>query len=82
MLIEKRPLSVKELEGQSAFELPDRETPCALVHIGCVVACNSPITVVVKDINVAIQICAQIDVINGEILTADTQKLTCKITQL
>jgi hypothetical protein len=83
MLIEKRLLSVKEIEAQSAFELPDRETPCRLVHIGCVVACGSPITVVVKDNDVAIQICAQInDVINPEILTVDAQKLTCKITQL
>jgi hypothetical protein len=81
-IIEKRSLSVNEIENQMAFELPERETPGALVVIGCLVGCGSPITVIVKDNNVAAQICAQVnDVINAEILTVDAQKLTCHVYQ-
>jgi hypothetical protein len=83
MLLEKRPLNINDIEAQTAFELPERETPTVAVVIGCLVGCGSPITVVVKDVNVATQVCAQVnDVINVEILTIDAQKLTCQVVQI
>jgi hypothetical protein len=57
-----RPISVNELENQTAFELPARETPGALVYISCSGPCVNvgPTTVVVEDINVAQNVCAQV----------------------
>lgn len=80
--LEKRALNINDIEAQSTFELPEREMPGALVVIGCLVGCGSPITITVADNNVAAQICAQVnDVINVEILTIDAQKLTCHVYQ-
>jgi hypothetical protein len=66
-IIEKRSLSVNEIENQMAFELPDRETlggakvvlTCLNAVIG-VQACLGEIQIEVEDVNVATQICAQV----------------------
>jgi hypothetical protein len=62
MLIEKKPLSVEEIEAQTALELPERETP-ALVIIGCLAVCIGEIRINVEDVNVAAQVCADVTAI-------------------
>jgi Mg/Co/Ni transporter MgtE len=67
-IIEKRSLSVNEIENQMAFELPDRETlggarvvlACLQAAVVGVQACLGEIQIEVEDVNVATQICAQV----------------------
>ncbi len=83
MLLEKRPLSVNEIEAQTALVLPERETP-ALVVIGCVGVCTGDIKIRVQDVNVATQVCAIINVEALNALLASTgidADLTCTIKQ-
>jgi hypothetical protein len=68
-------LTSEELEAQAVLELPDRET-LALVVIRNV-ANNNRIKITVQDINVGVQVCALVEVIDT--LTLDT--LTCTIRQ-
>jgi hypothetical protein len=68
-------LTSEELEAQAVLELPDRET-LALVVIRNV-ANNNRIKITVQDINVGVQVCALVEVIDS--LTLDT--LTCTIRQ-
>ncbi len=76
MLLEKKALSPEVLEAQTALELPERETPVTVV-IGCLALCVGQITIRNVDVDVAAQICAQVEAItvNG------TQLLTCDIRQ-
>ncbi len=76
MLLEKKPLSVEEIEAQTALELPERETPVTVV-IGCLALCVGQIIVRDVDVDAAVQLCAQVEAItlNG------TQLLTCDIRQ-
>jgi hypothetical protein len=67
-IIEKRSLSVNEIDAQMAFELPDRETlGGAKVVLTClqvagigVQACVGEIDIEVEDIHVAENICVQV----------------------
>ena len=59
MLIEKKKLTLEEIDSQAALELPDRETP-ALVVIGCVGVCVGEIKISIDDVNVAVNLCAQV----------------------
>jgi hypothetical protein len=68
-------LTLGELEAETVLELPDRET-LALVVIRNV-ANNNRIKITVQDINVGVQVCALVEVIDS--LTLDT--LTCTIKQ-
>jgi len=74
MLLEKKKLSFEEIEAQTALELPDREM-LALVRIGN----GLHIDVDVRDVNVAVQVCAIVEAISVQLLTVD--KLTCTILQ-
>lgn len=75
---EKRPLSFEEIEAQSALELPDREMMLVTVVITNLVN-NVHVDVDVKNVNVAVQVCAIVELINVELLTVDS--LTCEIGQ-
>ncbi len=74
MLAEKKMLSVAELESQMAVELPSRDLMLVTVVIGDVLSGNK-VFVVVKDVNVAAQLCA--NVLNLNVL--GTQLFTCNI---
>jgi hypothetical protein len=73
--MDKRSLTIEELDAEAAFELPDREM-LALVVIKNL-ANNNRISVRVSDNNVAVQVCALVHAISA--LSID--KLTCRITQ-
>jgi hypothetical protein len=70
-----RPISVNEIENQTAFELPERETPVK-VTIGCsvIAVCIGKIVIDV-DIKDAADLCLQ--VLNINVLGKQT--LTCKV---
>ena len=74
MLLEKKKLTLEEVDAQAALELPDRETP-ALVIIGCVGVCVGEIRITVDDVNVAANLCAQ--VLN--ITVAGANVFTCSV---
>jgi hypothetical protein len=78
MLAEKQRLSVADIEAQAAFELPDREMMLVTVIITNVLN-NLSIDVDVKNNNVAVQICAVVQVINTNLFDAPT--LTCEVQQ-
>ena len=71
MLAAKKELSIAELEAQSAMELPDREM-MALVIINNVLN-NNTVTIDVRNVNVAAQICAAI--------LNNNAGLTCEVQQ-
>ncbi len=57
MLAEKKALSFEELEAQTALELPNREMPLITLVIVDLIDVGD-ITIRVRDVNVAAQICA------------------------
>ena len=57
MVLEKRALSIEELEAQTALELPARETPDTVI-ISCVAVCIGKITI--KDVTVTVDVLAQV----------------------
>ena len=59
MTLQKRMLTLEEIDSQSAFELPDRETMLVTIVITNVLN-NLTIDVDVRNVNVAAQICAQL----------------------
>jgi hypothetical protein len=77
MLLEKKRLSFDEIEAQTALELPDREM-LALIRITNVLT-GLHIDVDVKNVNVAVQVCAIVEAISVQLLTVD--KLTCQVIQ-
>jgi Mg/Co/Ni transporter MgtE len=75
MLAEKRPLSLEELEAQTALELPERETPVTVV-VGCLAVCVGQIIIRDVDVNVAATICAAVSAItvdNVQIFSCTTR---------
>ena len=77
MLLEKKALSLEEIEAQTALELPDREMMLVTVVITNVLN-NLSIDVDVRNNKVAVQVCAVVNLLN-DILTTD--QLTCEIQQ-
>lgn len=77
MLVEKKALSLEDIEAQSALELPDREMMLVTVVITNVLN-NLSIDVDVRNNKIALQICAVVNLLN-EILVDD--QLTCEIQQ-
>jgi hypothetical protein len=77
MLSEKRKFSFVDVDAQSAFELPDREMMLITVVITNVLN-NLSVDVDVKNIKLAVQVCAAVNAINtilvGESLTCRIQK--------
>jgi hypothetical protein len=83
MLAEKEMLSLDVLEAQSAFELPDRELMLVTVVISNVLN-NLTIDVDVRNINVALQVCAIVNDINAILVDDDgnsVARLACQIQQ-
>ena len=72
----KRTLSIEEIEGQSALELPDREMLLVTIVITNLLN-NLSVDVDVRNNNVALQVCAVINALNAGIGT----QLTCFIEQ-
>jgi len=75
----KKTLGLAELEAQTALELPDREVMLVTVVINNVLN-NLSIDVDVKNNNVALQICAVVEIINVDLFPG-IEPLTCTIEQ-
>ena len=81
MLLEKKALSLEDIEAQTALELPDREMMQIVVVIGDVLSDNE-IRIDVRNNNIAVQVCAIVDVINLIVGPNSPEKpLSCEITQ-
>jgi hypothetical protein len=63
MLLEKKALSLEDIEAQTALELPDREMMQIVVVIKNVLN-NTTIDIDVRNNNVAVQVCAIVNVLN------------------
>jgi len=74
--MEKKSLSLADIEAQNAVELPDRETLAVLVS--CLAVCTGDITIDVKNNNVAVQVCATVQALNGLIFPT---ALSCRVVQ-
>ena len=77
MVLEKRPLSMDELDAQTALELPERDMMALVTIVITNVLNNLSVDVDVKNNNVAVQVCAIVNVLNSTIGT----NLTCAIQQ-
>jgi hypothetical protein len=77
MLLEKRAITSEELEAQAALELPNRDMMLVTVVINNVLN-NLSIDVDVRNNNVAIQVCAIVNLLNTIL---DGDRLTCTIMQ-
>jgi len=77
MALEKTALSIDELEAQYAAELPEREMLSLVTIIITNVLNNLSVDIQVKNNNVAVQVCAVINILNQNIGT----NLTCDIRQ-
>ena len=68
MLQEKKTLSVEELESQAGFELPERDM-MALINIIVFDVIDGGVlnnlTIVVKNNNVAVQVCAVVNALSA-----------------
>lgn len=78
MQLEKKALNLEEIEAQSALELPDREMMLVTVVITNLLN-NLSVNVEVKNNNVAVQVCAVVELLSNRLLTTD--QLTCDIQQ-
>ena len=76
MLMEKKTLSIMELEAQSAMELPNREMMLVTVVITNLLN-NLSIDIPVRNNNVAVQVCAAVTAIAVLVATP----LDCAIDQ-
>jgi hypothetical protein len=81
MLLEKKALSLEDIEAQTALELPDREMMQIVVIIGDVLSDNT-IRIPVKNNNIAVQVCALIDVINLIVGPNTEGPLDCRVRQV
>ncbi len=81
MLLEKKALSLDVLEAQTALELPDREMMQIVVIIGDVLSDNT-IRIPVRNNNIAVQVCALIDVINLIVGPNTEGPLDCRVRQV
>ena len=77
MLLEKKALSLEDIEAQSALELPDREMMLVTVVITNVLNSLS-VDIDVRNNNVAVQVCAAVNLLNTIL---DGDRLTCTIEQ-
>lgn len=78
MLAEKKMLDLDVIETQSAVELPDRTLPLVTIVITNVLT-DISIPITVRNNNIAVQVCAAVELISSELLTVDS--LTCEIDQ-
>ena len=80
MLAEKQLLSFDEIEAQTAFELPARETPATVV-VGCLAVCVGQIQIRNVSVDVAAQVCAAVQALNVTLLGLTGTQLSCTIRQ-
>ncbi len=66
--MDKRTLNIEELEAQSAIELPDRAIPALVTLVLVDLIDIGNITITLRDINVALTICAAV----GGVVTSNT----------
>lgn len=78
MLAEKKMLDLNMIETQSAVELPDRTLPLVTIVITNLLN-NLSVEVDVRNNNVAVQVCAVVELISTELLGGNV--LTCDIQQ-
>ena len=64
MLVEKQPLSLADIEAQTALELSEREMLALVTVVITNVLNHLSVTIDVKNNNVAVQICAAVQLIN------------------
>ena len=74
----KKMLTVEHLDAQSVLELPNREMLLITVVITNLLN-NLSVDVDVRNINIAVQVCAVVEALTTDLLTVDT--LTCSIQQ-
>jgi hypothetical protein len=74
---QKTPLTLEAIDSQAGFELPARETMLVTIVITNVLN-NLHIDIPIKNNNVAVQVCAVVDLLNT--ILAPTS-LTCDIQQ-
>ena len=72
----KRSLSADYLDSQSVMELPNRDMLLVTVVITNLLN-NLSVDVDVRNINVAVQVCAAVEALSTSVLTVDS--LTCDI---
>jgi hypothetical protein len=65
VLAEKRALSLEELDGQAAFELPSREMLGLITIVITDVLNNNTLVINVTDVNLAVQVCAFVKALNN-----------------
>jgi hypothetical protein len=81
MLLEKKALSLEEIEAQTALELPNREMMQIVVVITNVLN-NTTIDIDVRNNNIAVQVCAIVNVLNLIVgPNTPNQPLDCVIKQ-
>lgn len=73
----KPALSLTDLDAEAGFVLPPRETMLVTVIINNVLN-NLSVDIDVRNVNVAVQVCATVNLINTIL---DGDRLTCTITQ-
>ena len=83
--MEKKLLSMEELEAQTALALPERETPQTVI-VTCVAICVGQIKFRDINVNVAAQICAAVNALNITLinlfsLDLDAAVVECEIKQ-
>lgn len=75
----KKMLTMTEIESQTALELPERRMLGLVTVVITNVLNNLSVDVTVRNNNVAVQICAVVDLLNGILLFGN--QLTCTIQQ-
>jgi hypothetical protein len=81
-ILEKKALSLDELESQMAIELPNRDTLATAV-ISCLAVCTGNISISDISVNVANGVCAQVGAIANILSVAVGQnvQLGCAVRQ-
>ena len=80
--MDKRVLTVDELNSLTAVELPERETPATVV-MNCLAVCVGSITVSNVSVMIGAQVCAVANVLAGvlgRVAGGGTQTLTCNLS--
>jgi len=75
----KKMLTMTEIDSQTALELPERRMLGLVTVVITNVLNNLSVDVTVRNNNVAVQICAVVDLLNGILLFGN--QLTCTIRQ-
>ena len=79
MLLEKKTLTLTDIEAETALVLPERNMMALITVVITNVLNNLSIDVDVRNINVAVQVCAIVHLLNTILAGGNT--LTCTIEQ-